>query len=295
MQEWLEARSQWAQACLRRHLPFAREEARSQPGEESLSEVMHYALMGGGKRFRPALVHLLCTELGGDEEHCELPACAVECIHTYSLVHDDLPCMDDDDLRRGRPSCHARFGEARAVLCGDALQAGAFELLAQGPARHATEWTRILAVAAGAQGMVGGQALDMQLSAAAAGPEDVRAMHRKKTGALIAAAAEMGAVAADADPAARRLALDFGRALGALFQVTDDILDVTSDTRSLGKTAGKDERQGKATLVRALGLEGARAEARSLAGQARERASALGLGPGSAGLALVDGLLGRRK
>jgi farnesyl diphosphate synthase len=294
MKQWLEARRLWAQACLQRHLPFAREDASSEQ-DRGLWAVMRYALMGSGKRFRPALVHLLCTELGGVEAQCELPACAVECIHAYSLVHDDLPCMDDDDLRRGQPSCHARFGEAMAVLCGDALQASAFELLARGPARHATQWTLILAEAAGAQGMVGGQALDMELDASVAGPGDVRAMHHKKTGALIAAAAEMGAVAADADASVRRHALGFGRALGALFQVTDDILDVTSGTRSLGKTAGKDERQGKATLVRALGLEGARAEAQSLAGQARAWAGELGLGPGSAGWALIEWSLGRRK
>jgi len=291
---WLDARRQWADACLERHLSLP-QSAPDASGPARVQTAMRYALFGGGKRLRPALVHLVATELGAREQDCELPAAAIECIHTYSLVHDDLPCMDDDDLRRGRPTCHVQFGEALALLCGDALQAAAFELLARGPDGRARAWTGVLAEAAGALGMVGGQAADLELGKASAPDLDhVRAMHAQKTGALMRAAAELGAVAADADAARRARARAFGASLGAVFQATDDLLDVTGAEAELGKTPGKDARHGRSTLVSALGLDGARREAERLAAECRERARELGLAEGGVACRLPGWLLLRR-
>ena len=253
-----------------------------------LVEAMRYALLGTGKRLRPALLRLVCAHFGGRDEAAELPAVAVEFVHTYSLVHDDLPCMDDDDLRRGRPTCHKVFGEALAVLAGDALLTDAFALLARIP--RGAEHVAALARAAGAEGMVGGQVLDLDPGSALA--EEI---HRRKTAALLGAAAEMGALcAAQADEAAAR-ARQFGIALGRAFQATDDILDVTGTSASLGKTPGKDQRAAKPTLVAALGLEGARSRARELAGAARTAAQGLGARPGDLLVELVDLVLDRER
>jgi geranylgeranyl pyrophosphate synthase len=288
---WLESSRAWAERQLERHFVPATETG-GDAGAARLGEALRYAVLGGGKRLRPAVVRLGCTWLGGDEADCELPAVAVELVHAYSLVHDDLPCMDDDDLRRGRPSCHVAFGEALAVLCGDALQTKAFELLAQGPAERAVEWIQVLSVAAGDAGMVGGQAVDMTL-ARGASAEAVGAMHGRKTAALIAASAEMGAVSAGADAAGRAAVRRWGRALGLLFQATDDLLDVTGDAVSLGKTPGKDDRHAKATLVATLGVEGTRRAAERLAGEARAAAAELACEPGHVALGLVDRVLER--
>ncbi|MBL8800661.1 MAG: polyprenyl synthetase family protein [Planctomycetes bacterium] len=242
-----------------------------------LVEAMAYATLDGGKRLRPALVRLACHWNGGNDEDARGPAIAVECIHAYSLVHDDLPCMDDDAWRRGRPSCHAAFGEALALLAADALQSLAFEYVARAPRGNVSSLVRTLASAVGARGMVGGQVLDMALTgAAASGLGEVTRMQAMKTGALIAASARLGAEAAGA-PARRCDQVEaWGAALGRCFQAIDDVLDVTADRASLGKTPGKDAAQRKPTLVAALGLEGARAYAAEQAEAAQTLARDLG-------------------
>jgi geranylgeranyl pyrophosphate synthase len=283
----LEEGRRWAEALLAAALPAEGE------APTRLHAAMRYALLGGGKRLRPALVRLVCLELGGHEDAAAAPAIALELVHTYSLVHDDLPAMDDDALRRGRPTVHVAFDEGTAILVGDALLTLAFEVL--GGDVHAREHTRVLARAAGARGMVGGQALDLSLEAKGAGAQDAIAdVHRRKTAALFSAAAEMGAIAAASSPAARADAAAFGETLGSLFQAVDDLLDVTGDARTLGKTPGKDAVLARPTLVRALGLAGAEARARALADAARERAHALGPGPARALGELVDYVLARR-
>lgn len=295
LNRWLDASRAWAEDALDRHIV----RAEPQPNEGQIDAVMRYALLGGGKRLRPALVRLTCTALGGSDADAERPAAAVEAIHAYSLAHDDLPCMDDDDLRRGRPSCHRVYGEALALLAGDALQTAAFECLAAAGDPRALEWIRVLAAAAGARGMVGGQVLDMTLGGREPSLDAVRAMQRGKTGALIAASAEMGAIAAlgvsapRAEPR-REAARQYGAALGSLFQVVDDILDVVGESAQLGKTPGKDARHGKPTIVAALGLDGAWAEAHRTAGEARRAAQRLGLAPDSVGARWIDWFLERR-
>ena len=246
-------------------------------GPKRLADAMHYALFGGGKRLRPAMVRLLCEHFGGRPEDAELPAVAIELVHTYSLVHDDLPCMDDDDLRRGRPTCHVRFDEATAVLAGDALLTAAFQLCASEPDdARAAAFGRILSVASGADGMVGGQVLDLYgdgapiVSEAPASPELVRRIHQKKTAALFRGAAELGAAAAGVGGERAALAARFGETLGLAFQATDDLLDVTGDAATLGKTPGKDVALDRLTLVAALGMEGARREAEELTDAALE-------------------------
>ncbi len=278
---WLEETRAWTERLLERELE--REDV-----PPRLLEAMRYALLGPGKRLRPALLRLTCRHFGGADEAAELPAVAIEFVHTYSLVHDDLPCMDDDDLRRGRATCHKVFGEALAVLAGDALLTEGFALLARVPsgAGHVAA----LARAAGAEGMVGGQALDLE-----PGSAPVEEIHRRKTAALLGAAAEMGALSAAMPDEALVRARLFGIALGRAFQATDDILDVTGTSESLGKTPGKDQRAAKPTLVAALGLEGARARARELAGLARTAAHTLGDRPGGPLHELVDLVLDRER
>lgn len=235
---------------------------------QRLRKAMEHALLGGGKCVRPALVLLACEASGGAREQAWPAAVAVEMIHSYSLVHDDLPCMDDDLLRRGRPTVHAAFDEATAVLAGDGLHSLAFQVLAsQGDARLAAAQARILSAAAGPVGMVGGQALDMELEGcgAAATLDQVEQVHRGKTAALLAASLLLGAEVSAVSESWR----DYALAVGRLFQATDDLLDTTGTTEELGKTAGKDEAAQKATLVAVLGLEGARAYARQLADEAR--------------------------
>lgn len=232
---------------------------------ERLQQATAHALLGGGKRVRPALVLLGCETAGGILEQAR-PACvAVEMIHAYSLVHDDLPCMDDDALRRGRPTVHMAFDEATAVLVGDALQAMAFEVLAsQDDAARAARQVRRLAWAAGPAGMVGGQQLDMELEGlgSQATLEQVERVHADKTGALLAHSFLLGVEAAGADPQPWE---HWAGLVGRLFQATDDLLDATRSTEELGKTAGKDDAADKATLVAVLGLDGARRYAEALA------------------------------
>ncbi|MCC7013590.1 MAG: polyprenyl synthetase family protein [Planctomycetes bacterium] len=265
----------------------------------TLTEAMRYAVLGGGKRTRPALARLVCRWCGGADLDVEAPAVSIELIHAYSLIHDDLPCMDDDDWRRGRPSCHKQFGEALAVLAGDGLQAHAFAVLSSIGRSSASDprcqpALRVLARAAGPSGMVGGQVLDMQLTGQAPALARIQEMQRKKTGALIAAAAELGAIAARASEQRRATAAAWGAALGACFQAVDDVLDVTADRAELGKTPGKDAAQHKPTLVAALGLDGARLQAQQRAAEARELARTLGGEWAATGLQMVDFVLDRR-
>ena len=275
---WFAASRQWADALIARRLD------EMNLGPARLDEALRYAMTGGGKRVRPALCRLIGSALGGADDAIEAGAFAVECIHTYSLVHDDLPSMDDDDLRRGRETVHRRFDEATAVLVGDALQALAFEALA-GLHDGAADRVGALARAAGAGGMVGGQVLDLAGEGRPLVAGEVEAIHRAKTAALLGAAAELGALAApeptrsECAGSARAL----GEALGMCFQAMDDVLDVTGDSATLGKTPGKDAGAAKGTLVAALGLDGARAAAERHAQAAAGLADGLGLGPLGAG------------
>lgn len=251
-----------------------------------LGEVMRYAVQGGGKRLRPLLALAACEAVEGAPQAALRAACAVELIHAYSLVHDDMPCMDNDVLRRGKPTVHVRFGQAQALLAGDALQALAFEILtpepsaatsADMPAAMQAALCRLLARAAGADGMAGGQAIDLASVGLPLTEPELRAMHRRKTGALLLASVRMGAAcAAHPLPAATLQALDaYGQALGLAFQVVDDVLDVTADSALLGKTAGKDAAAGKPTYVSLLGLEAARQLAADLLAQAENALNAL--------------------
>ena len=251
-----------------------------------LGEVMRYAVQGGGKRLRPLLALAACEAVEGAPQAALRAACAVELIHAYSLVHDDMPCMDNDVLRRGKPTVHVRFGQAQALLAGDALQALAFEILTPEPSAAASAdmpadmqaaLCRLLARAAGADGMAGGQAIDLASVGLPLTEPELRAMHRRKTGALLLASVRMGAAcAAHPLPAATLQALDaYGQALGLAFQVVDDVLDVTADSALLGKTAGKDAAAGKPTYVSLLGLEAARQLAADLLAQAENALNAL--------------------
>lgn len=242
-----------------------------------LGDVMRYAVLDGGKRLRPLLVLAAWEAASGVAPDDEAPvwwvAGAVELIHAYSLVHDDLPCMDDDVLRRGKPTVHVRYGQAQALLAGDALQALAFEWLlapawAQQQPQRAVRLASELAQAAGCYGMAGGQALDLAAVGQVLDQTALEDMHRRKTGALLRASVRMGALAAGWDGAPLAALDRYGRALGLAFQVMDDVLDATADTATLGKTAGKDAAAGKPTFVSLLGVEAARAYAERLLEQA---------------------------
>ena len=269
----------WSQACLLR-VEQALSDGVGVGAPAGLGEAMRYAVLDGGKRLRPLLVLAARQAVAaadgeasaGFDEAALRAACAVELIHAYSLVHDDMPCMDNDVLRRGKPTVHVQFGQAQALLAGDALQALAFELLApEGaavPELVQARLCRLLARAAGAQGMAGGQAIDLAHVGCGMTEDALRHMHRLKTGALLQASVLMGAHCGNAAPAALQALADYGAALGLAFQVVDDILDVTQDSATLGKTAGKDAEQGKPTYVSLLGLERAQAYARELLVQA---------------------------
>lgn len=243
------------------------------PIAQPLVDAMRYAALGGGKRLRPMLTCASCMAFGGRLEDALPPACAVELIHAYSLVHDDLPAMDDDALRRGRPSCHAAYGEAVAILVGDALQTLAFEVLAGAPAGSAANRAvavSLLAEAVGWQGMVGGQAFDMASEGQRLGLAELKALHAAKTGALISAAVRIGALFADATEAQMAVAKAFGDRVGLGFQIIDDVLDVVSDTATLGKPAGSDQEADKSTFVTLMSLDDARREARALSEEASD-------------------------
>ena len=221
-----------------------------------LQEAMRYSILGGGKRIRPVLT-LEFARLGGIDWHLALPyACALELVHNYSLIHDDLPCMDDDDLRRGQPTTHKKFGETLAVLAGDALQPEAFRLIAEAPCMSdgsRVEAVRVLARACGADGMVAGQVLDTLYGIQT--EEQLKAMYRLKTGVMISGAAELGCVAADMPADMRAQAVEFADQLGLAFQIRDDMLDVIGNADEFGKPIGSDKDEGKVTYVDLLGLD----------------------------------------
>jgi len=252
-----------------------------------LVAAMRHALLAPGKRLRPALVLWATEACGGGWDAAAAAAVAVEMIHAYSLVHDDLPAMDDDDLRRGRPTCHRAFDEATAILCGDALQALAFETLARGlPPAAAARGCLVLARASGPEALVGGQADDLAAErgwipdmTAAAPAEQVgwlERIHRRKTGALFSAALELGGLAANATPADLARLANYGRAFGLAFQIADDILDAEGDEATMGKRVGKDAGRGKLTFPTVVGLDASRTRARSLAVEAAEAVAGFG-------------------
>ncbi len=234
------------------------------PSSSELHRAMRYAVLGGGKRLRPMLVYATAQAAGRDDASLDAAACAVELIHAYSLVHDDLPAMDDDALRRGRPTCHVVFGEAMAVLAGDALQALAFELLADDRAGGVDPAVRIamlhaLGRACGAEGMAGGQALDLAAVGQPLSLAELEHMHASKTGALIRASVQLGALATGADKQALKTLDDYASAVGLAFQVRDDILDVEGESAVIGKTVGKDAAAAKPTFPSIIGLDASRA------------------------------------
>ena len=281
------ARLAESQAAIERELetllsvePKAAEAARP----KRLIAAMRYATLGGGKRLRPFLTVETARALGRTDNGPIRAGAAIECIHAYSLIHDDLPSMDNDDLRRGRPTTHRAFGEATAILAGDALQALAFEILAD-PATDAIGEVRValclgLARAIGLAGMVGGQMLDIdaEQSTAPLSVEEIKRLQAMKTGALLKFSVEAGTRLARPGAAARAALATYGRAIGAAFQIADDILDVESDAATLGKRAGKDAAHNKATLVKALGLDGARRELDRLVAEAISAVDAAGVG-----------------
>ena len=249
-----------------------------------LVEAMHYGALFGGKRLRPFLVYATGEMFGIAQETLDAPAAAVECIHAYSLIHDDLPAMDDDDLRRGQPTCHIKFGEASAILAGDALQTLAFSILSDAPMAGVAiadqlAMVKELATASGVAGMCGGQALDLEAEGKHVDLQSLERIHRHKTGALIRASVRLGALSAgDAGRAALPLLDRYAESIGLAFQVQDDILDVIGDTATLGKRQGADQHLGKSTYPALLGLENAKAKAwdlyqdslRALEGLARQ-------------------------
>ena len=262
-----------------------------------LGVAMRYAVLDGGKRLRPLLVLAASEAVGGDAAAAMRAACAVELIHAYSLVHDDMPCMDNDVLRRGKPTVHVRFGEAQALLAGDALQALAFELLVPGDASIAPALSaslcRQLALAAGATGMAGGQAVDLASVGLALDRPALESMHRLKTGALLQASVMMGVGTGHPDPGVHHEMSAYGACLGLAFQVVDDILDVTTDSATLGKTAGKDAAADKPTFVSLMGLEKAQRYADDVLDQAHAALSRSGLAQVDTLHALAD-WVGRR-
>jgi geranylgeranyl pyrophosphate synthase len=240
---------------------------------DTLQKACIYSVSIGGKRIRPILTYAASEAINSQTKDNILdhPACAIELIHTYSLIHDDLPAMDDDDLRRGKPSCHKAFGEATAILAGDALHSRAFELLADAPglsAEQRVKMIKVLAAAAGPLGMVGGQAIDIAATDSDITLSELQTMHEMKTGALIRAALALGGIASEASQAQLQALDNYGHHIGLAFQVADDILDVESDSATLGKTQGKDAEANKPTYVKLMGLEGAKEEAKRLLAEA---------------------------
>lgn len=250
-------------------------------GDSDLVEAMRYGAVLGGKRLRPYLVYATGQMFGLSLTNLDAPAAAIECIHAYSLIHDDLPAMDDDDLRRGQPTCHIKFGEANAILAGDALQTLAFSILSDAPMPDVTDKDRLsmiaeLAHASGVAGMCGGQALDLEAEARQITLDDLERIHRHKTGALIRAAVRLGALAAGAPGREALPLLDrYANAIGLAFQVQDDILDVIGDTATIGKRQGSDQQHEKSTYPALLGLDCAKAKAMDLYQEALSALNAL--------------------
>ncbi len=262
-------------------LRFLGREVCRMPGR--LRDAIEYSLTGGGKRIRPVVLLSAGGAVGGDEEELLPFACAVEYVHTYSLVHDDLPAMDDDDYRRGRPSSHKAFGEATAILAGDALLTEAFRVmgesaLALSDPRRALAAVAVLARAAGAEGMVGGQQMDLSAEGSQGGRAEIEEIDLRKTSALLSAAARMGGILGGGNDAQVEDLARYGRALGLLFQVTDDILDETGSFEEMGKGVAKDKARGKLTYPGEFGMEAAVARAEALSREALSAVSAFGEG-----------------
>ena len=274
-QAWMGGVQSRMESALGRLLPAA------QVLPARLHEAMRFATLEGGKRVRPLLAFAAGEASGAESGRLEIVAAAVEMIHAYSLAHDDLPCMDDDVLRRGKPTAHVQFGEATALLAGDALQSLAFQLLAEHPvaddASVRLEMIRVLAAAAGSRGMAGGQQIDLEATGKALTVPELELMHIHKTGALIRAAVLLGAYCGKKLDESLMKTLDrYAKSIGLAFQVVDDVLDCDSSTATLGKTAGKDARQGKPTYVSAMGLAAARRLAQELRGEAHAALEPLG-------------------
>ncbi len=286
---WRQAQQDAVERALERWVPA--------DAPAGLGDAMRYAVLDGGKRLRPLLVLATCEAVGGHAPAALRAACAVELIHAYSLVHDDMPCMDNDVLRRGKPTVHVQFGQAQALLAGDALQALAFELLVPGDGSvgdgMSARLCRQLALAAGADGMAGGQAVDLASVGVALDQPSLEAMHRRKTGALLQASVTMGAATGAPSPEAQTQLARYGACVGLAFQVVDDILDVTADSATLGKTAGKDAAADKPTFVSLMGLTQAQAYADRVLAQAHDALRHTGLGHTDTLHALAD-WVGRR-
>jgi len=259
-QEWLNSHSERIEAALDGLLDSA------QTVPNRLHEAMRYAAQGGGKRIRPLLVYAAGSLGDAKAQALDAAAVAIECIHAYSLVHDDLPCMDDDDLRRGRPTVHKAYDEPTALLVGDALQTRAFEVLANAPcdAQVRLRMITALAVASGSRGMAGGQAIDLESVGKKLDLTGLKQMHAMKTGALLSCAVELGGLAAHLNAAQMAQLAKYSSALGLAFQIVDDVLDVTADSQTLGKTAGKDAAANKPTYVTLMGLDYAQRQAKEL-------------------------------
>jgi geranylgeranyl diphosphate synthase, type II len=261
LQTYLQERAKLVDSTLNGFLP----RATTKPA--TIHKAMRYSLFAGGKRLRPILCLAAAESCGGAVENALPAACAVECIHTYSLVHDDLPCMDDDDLRRGRPTSHKVFGEGIAVLTGDALLTIAFEILAQAQPTTRYKTAALIGELAGASGsrwLIAGQVLDLEGEGKKTSREQLKFIHLSKTAALLTSSIRLGAMSANASPAKLQSLTEFGQALGLAFQIIDDILDVTQTTEKLGKTAGKDVQATKSTYPAIFGLERSRQEAHRL-------------------------------
>ena len=268
----------------------------SEDSPAGLGEVMRYAVLDGGKRLRPLLVMAAAEAVSGDPASALRAAVAVELIHAYSLVHDDMPCMDNDVLRRGKPTVHVKYGEAQAMLAGDAMQALAFEVLTPDAGMSPdlmARLVRLLARASGHAGMAGGQAIDLASVGCQLDEASLRDMHRRKTGVLLQASVMMGAACGTVDRAAQAALSDYGAAIGLAFQVVDDVLDVTQASEVLGKTAGKDVDQNKPTFVSLLGLEAAQQYAYELRDQAHAALARSGLGQAAYLACLADKIVER--
>ena len=285
---WVRERQEDVESALERWVPDV--------SPAGLGTVMRYAVLDGGKRLRPLLVLAASDAVSGDRASALRAAVAVELIHAYSLVHDDMPCMDNDVLRRGKPTVHVQYGEAQAMLAGDAMQALAFEVLTpdagMSPQLMST-LVRLLARASGHAGMAGGQAIDLASVGRQLDEATLRDMHRRKTGVLLQASVMMGAACGPADATALAALAEYGAAVGLAFQVVDDVLDVTQESHVLGKTAGKDVDQNKPTFVSLLGLKAAQEYAHDLRDQAHAALARSGLGQAAYLACLADKIVER--
>src|SRR5947199_8390765 len=289
LKQYLQQQQKLIAAALGRYLP------RASTRPKTLHEAMRYSLFAGGKRLRPILTLAAAEACGGKIENARPLACAMECIHTYSLVHDDLPSMDNDDFRRGRATCHKVFGEGIAVLAGDALLTIAFEIVSHTKPSHRYDpftLLRQVAVAAGSRKLIAGQVADLEAEGKKVSLADLQYIHRNKTAAILTASVCLGAMSANATAKELAAMTKFGRALGLAFQVIDDILDVTQTSEKLGKSAGKDVAEQKATYPAIIGLDKSRVEAKRLTKQAHAALSTFGA-KGDALHALANYLLER--